>query len=54
MNRLKDLRQEYDLRQEDVAEILMMSQRNYSYYETGVSMLTLEVLDILADYYILV
>ena len=52
MNRLKDLRQEYDLRQEDVAEILMMSQRNYSYYETGVSMLTLEVLDILADYYI--
>ncbi len=51
MNRLKDLRQEYDLRQEDVAEILMMSQRNYSYYETGVSMLTLEVLDILADYY---
>ena len=33
MNRLKDLRQEYDLRQEDVAEILMMSQRNYSYYE---------------------
>ena len=29
----------------------MMSQRNYSYYETGVSMLTLEVLDILADYY---
>lgn len=37
MNRLKDLRQEYDLRQEDVAEILMMSQRNYSYYETGVS-----------------
>lgn len=51
MNRLKDLRQEYDLRQEDVAEILTMSQRNYSYYETGVSMLTLEVLDILADYY---
>ena len=51
MNRLKDLRQEYDLRQEDVAEILMMSQRNYSYDETGVSMLTLEVLDILADYY---
>lgn len=51
MNRLKDLRQEYDLRQEDVAEILMMSQRNYSYYETGVSMLTLEVLNILADYY---
>lgn len=40
-----------DLRQEDVAEILMMSQRNYSYYETRVSMLTLEVLDILAVYY---
>ena len=51
MNRLKDLRQEHDLRQEDVAGILMMSQRNYSYYETGVNMLTLEVLDILADYY---
>ena len=45
MNRLKDLRQE------DVAEILIMGQRNYSYYETGVNMLTLEVLDILADYY---
>lgn len=51
MNRLKDLREEKDLRQIDISNYLSMSQRNYSYYERGVAALTEEVLNKLADYY---
>ncbi len=51
MNRLKDLREEKDLRQIDISKYLGMSQRNYSYYERGVAALTEEVLNKLADYY---
>lgn len=51
MNRLKDLREEKDLRQIDISNYLGMSQRNYSYYERGVAALTEEVLNKLADYY---
>ena len=51
MNRIKDLREEKDLRQQDIAEYLKMSQRNYSYYERGIAALTEEVLTKLADFY---
>ena len=33
MNRLKDLREDNDLKQEDVSKILNISQTNYSKYE---------------------
>ena len=33
MNRLKDLREENDLTQKDIAKILNISQTNYSKYE---------------------
>lgn len=48
---LRDLREDNDLRQKDIAEILNVSQNTYSQYETGVIALTAEVLIKLADYY---
>lgn len=33
MLRLKDLREDHDLKQEDIAKILNISQTNYSKYE---------------------
>ena len=34
MNRLKDLREDRDLKQTEIAKILGISQRGYSHYET--------------------
>lgn len=48
---IRDLREDKDLRQKDIAEILNVSQNTYSQYETGVISLTAEVLIKLADYY---
>lgn len=48
---IRDLREDSDLRQKDIAEILNVSQNTYSQYETGVISLTAEVLIKLADYY---
>lgn len=44
MNRLKDLREENDLYQRDVAMKLGITQRNYSYFETEQTMLTADIL----------
>ena len=51
MNRLKELREDKDLLQKDLAKILGITQRNYSYIETGYTALTEEILNKLADYY---
>ena len=51
MNRLKDLREENDLLQKDLAKKLGLTQRNYSYIETGKTMLTEDILKKIADYY---
>jgi len=51
MNRLKDLREEKDLYQKDIAEMLNMSQNGYSSYETGRLDIPTEVLKKLADFY---
>ena len=51
MNRLKELREDKDLLQKDMAKILGITQRNYSYIETGYTALTEEILNKLADYY---
>ncbi len=51
MNRLKDLREENDLLQKDLAKKLGLTQRNYSYIETGKTMLTEDILRKIADYY---
>lgn len=49
--RLRDLREDHDLTQKEVAEILGMSQTGYSKYETGENDIPTHILIQLADYY---
>jgi len=51
MNRLRELREDRDLLQKDIAKEIGLSQRNYSYYETEQSMLTADILRNLANFY---
>lgn len=51
MLRFKDLRQDKDLLQKDVAKILNMSQQQYSYIENGVYELSYDGLIKLALFY---
>ena len=49
--RLKELREDKDLTQAEIAKILNISQRAYSHYEIGSREIPLELLIKLADYY---
>lgn len=49
--RIRDLREDRDLNQTQVAKILGMSQTGYSKYETGENDLPTEVLIKLANFY---
>ena len=49
--RLRDLREDMDLRQEDVAKILGISQTVYSRYERGYQTIPVNHLLRLADFY---
>lgn len=49
--RLKDLRQDKDLTQEDIAKVLFTSQRQYSRWETGANETPANILIKLADFY---
>lgn len=49
--RLKDLRNDKDLYQKDVAKILNTTQQYYSEYELGIRLIPIDKLDILATYY---
>ncbi len=49
--RLKDLREDLDLTQENIANILKIQQTVYSRYERGVQNIPLEHLLTLADFY---
>ena len=49
--RLKNLRGDHDLSQSDIAKYLNISQRTYSYYETGGRDIPIQILIKLADYY---
>lgn len=51
MNRLKELREDKDLFQKDIAKILNMSQTGYSQYETETNDIPTDILKKLADYY---
>jgi len=51
MNRLKDLREEKDMYQKDIAKILNMSQTGYSQYETETNDIPTNILKKLADFY---
>lgn len=49
--RLRDLREDRDRKQKEVAAILGIDQRVYSNYETGKREIPLRHLMVLADYY---
>lgn len=49
--RLKDLREDKDLKQQDIAEMLGIQQTVYSRYERGFQNIPLEFLLELADFY---
>ena len=51
VTRLKDLREDNDLTQKQVSDILHVSQVAYSYYEINKRSIPLELLIKLADYY---
>lgn len=48
---LKSIREDNDIKQHEIAQVLNVSQNTYSQYETGVIAITAEVLIKLADYY---
>lgn len=49
--RIRDLREDSDLTQTQVAKVLHCSQRTYSYYESGGHDIPTEALIKLADFY---
>ena len=50
-NRLRDLREDKDLKQKDLAEYLKIHQTTYSDYELGALNIPISALHALADYY---
>lgn len=50
-NRLKDLREDRDLKQSDIAKLLNVSRATYSNYETGKTEAPIELIIKLADFY---
>lgn len=51
MNRLKDLREDKEMFQKDIAKILDMSQTGYSKYEVGSNDIPTDILKKLALFY---
>lgn len=50
-NRIKDLREDHDYTQQTVADAIGITQRKYSYLETGIQPLNDEILIKLANLY---
>ena len=50
-SRIRDLREDSDLTQQQVADAIGITQRKYSYLETETQQLTDEILIQLADFY---
>ncbi len=51
IQRLKEIREDKDLKQIDIAKVLKTSQKQVSLYENGIRVIPIEKLDILANYY---
>ncbi len=51
INRLREIREDRDLKQEDIAKLLSTTQQQYSKYEIGFRAIPVERLNILADFY---
>ena len=50
-NRIRDLREDRDMSQKEIARMLGMSQTGYSKYETGENDIPTQILIKLADFY---
>ncbi len=51
IQRLKDLREDHDLYQKDIAKLLNTTQQAYSEYELGIRLMPIDRLDKLATFY---
>ena len=51
INRLREIREDKDLTQKELASILKISQQQYNKYELGINTIPIEKLNILANYY---
>lgn len=51
LRRLKDLREDKDLMQKEVASIINTTQQYYSEYEQGIRLMPIDKLDKLATFY---
>ena len=50
INRLKEIREDRDLKQDEVAKALGIKQQQYSEYERGIVLISIEKLNKLADF----
>ena len=51
IDRLREIREDKDLKQSDLARVLRVTQAQYSRYELGVNIIPIEKLVILAKFY---
>lgn len=51
IERIKEIREDKDYTQKEVAHFLQITQQQYSKYELGVRLLPIDKLDKLADFY---
>lgn len=51
IKRIKDLREDNDLTQDEVAELLLITRQQYSLYELGKRTFPIDYLNLLADFY---
>lgn len=51
IDRIRNLREDNDLSQTEIAKTLHISQRSYSHYESGDRKMPLDILIALADFY---
>ncbi len=51
IERLKEIREDRDLFQKDIAKILKVSQQQYAKYELGINCMPIEKYNMLANYY---
>ncbi len=51
LRRLKNLREDHDLKQKDIAEFLQITRQQYGLYETGKRDIPAEFIKLLAKFY---
>ena len=51
ISRLKEIREDRDYKQKDIAKVLNTTQQQYSKYEIGIRVIPIEQLEKLADFY---